>query len=62
MTTKAHKFPKFVNHGKAYCFACYRDLDGSYWCDSGYPPGRGQYRQDCEECGYATWYDLEKSK
>ena len=55
-------FPYFNSHEEASCFNCGADFDGSYWCDSGYAPHFGQYRQDCSKCNTSTWYDLTPIK
>jgi predicted nucleic acid-binding Zn-ribbon protein len=54
----AKRFPTFSSHSMVGCFNCGGDLDGSYFADSGNAAGHGQFRQDCEKCSTATWYDL----
>lgn len=53
------QFPTFQSHESASCFNCGGDLTGAHWGKSGYAPGRGQFRQDCEKCRFSTWYDIE---
>ncbi len=59
--TPRKRFPIYASHSVASCFNCGADLDGSYYCDSGNAPNHGQFRQDCEKCRTATWYDLSMS-
>lgn len=55
-----HKWPRFSSHDEVSCFNCGGDFGPDpYWAESGLPHGHGQFRQECEKCRLATWYDLE---
>lgn len=54
------RFPKFSSHTQVSCFNCGGDLVDGYFCESGYPKGRGQFRQECEKCRMSTWYDIKE--
>jgi len=53
-------FPTVARHEDASCFHCGADLNPAFPSPSGFPAGRGAYRQGCEKCGFATFYDLER--
>ncbi len=42
------------------CHNCCSPLNPDTLEDSGYPPGRGQYRMKCTNCTMSTWFDLAK--
>jgi hypothetical protein len=52
-------FPKFAAHNLASCFNCGGDFGDGHWSNSGYAPGRGQFRQYCTKCDHITWYDIK---
>lgn len=49
------KFPHYVYHRDARCFACGGPLVNLRPTNNA--PGRGHYAGDCAETGQVTWYD-----
>ena len=49
------EWPFYVRHSEAVCHACKGPL--SDLSPTNNPPGRGNYRGECEKCSLRTWYD-----
>lgn len=53
------RFPRHATHDGIECFNCGVPMNAKP-LDTEYPDGGGRYRQTCPECGYHTYYDLER--
>lgn len=54
-------FKAYKNHSVVECSNCGKRLHGMDRdiSASGYPRGRGQYKQKCPECEVTTYYDVK---
>lgn len=53
-----HNFPQYKHDDDVGCFNCGTSLAAATPQDMEFPPGRGQFRKACPQCGLHTYYDL----
>ena len=61
LTLTGGRFRAYPNHAEVECYNCGRIMRGEPR-DDDYPPGRGQWSQECRHCGQRTWYDIHQAK